>query len=123
VLTQPARDDPELDGTDAAHPAWWRGQQYGADAICREVNKILDGNGNESGVGHEPLESTRRRLFALLAQPARGEVSEAEVVAAESVRVEFLKRVVAYGSMGLEERHNRAMRAALEAAARVRASQ
>ncbi len=26
-------DNPELDGTDAAHPAWWRGQEHGAVGI------------------------------------------------------------------------------------------
>jgi hypothetical protein len=120
VLTQPARDDPELDGTDAAHPAWWRGQQYGADAICREVNKILDGNGNESGVGHEPLESTRRRLFALLAQPARGEVSEAEVEAALAAYYASFQCGKESGVYYDEQTRKAGMRAALEAAARVR---
>lgn len=34
-------DDPELDGEDAAHPAWWRGQQAGFDAAMRLIEMAL----------------------------------------------------------------------------------
>ncbi len=59
-------DDPEMDCTDGAHPAWWRGQDYGAEAICREVSKILDGTHDVSGTASEPWEAVRRRLLGLV---------------------------------------------------------
>lgn len=35
-------DNPEWDATDAAHPAWWRGQDHGAASVVREANRLLD---------------------------------------------------------------------------------
>lgn len=37
-------DNPELDGTDAAHPAWWRGSDHGLLVCCQKINEILDGD-------------------------------------------------------------------------------
>lgn len=61
-------DHPEADGTDAAHPAWWRGHHYTVEAMCRKVNDCLDGRDDGKGVSGEPWESVRRRLIALSAQ-------------------------------------------------------
>ena len=36
------KDDPEFDATDAAHPAWWRGNDYGVLKTVSVVNKIMD---------------------------------------------------------------------------------
>jgi hypothetical protein len=36
-------DDPGLDATDGAHPAWWRGSDHACQAIARNLNSILDG--------------------------------------------------------------------------------
>lgn len=60
-------DDPETDGTDLAHPAWWRGNDRGVDAVIEIVNKILDG-GNAGGgtFGHAPLNVMRDRLMKLV---------------------------------------------------------
>ena len=63
-------DDPEFDCTDAAHPAWWRGCDYGTDSIIREVTAILDGK-QPAGSCSEPWESLRKRLAALTAERAR----------------------------------------------------
>jgi len=60
-------DNPELDATDGAHPAWWRGHDHGADAICREATKILDGEDSGAGKAREPWETLRRRLLWLRA--------------------------------------------------------
>lgn len=60
-------DFPENDVTDAAHPAWWRGCNYGTNSIIREVTKILDGLDGGQGVANDPWETVRRRLLALQA--------------------------------------------------------
>jgi hypothetical protein len=64
------RDLPELDGTDAAHPAWWRGQDYGAASICRALTEVLDGK-QLTGTCAEPLETLRRRVWEAREDAAR----------------------------------------------------
>lgn len=59
-------DYPEADGTDAAHPAWWRGNDAGVVSLCAEINAILDGKDSGRGVAREPWEGVRRRLLALV---------------------------------------------------------
>jgi hypothetical protein len=34
-------DDPKLDGTDGAHPAWWRGHDAGVAAILVKIRKAV----------------------------------------------------------------------------------
>jgi hypothetical protein len=51
------RDDPECDGTDAAHPAWWRGEHDGAMGVIRCVNEWLDGK-----IGGTPSAVEMQRL-------------------------------------------------------------
>lgn len=58
-------DDAELDGTDGAHPAWWRGHEHSVRVMCEMINAILDGKDNGHGVSPEPWESTRRRMLNL----------------------------------------------------------
>jgi len=65
ALIQLAKDDPEMDATDFAHPAWWRGNDQGVIVLCGMINKILDGNDEGHGTSREPWESTRRRLIQL----------------------------------------------------------
>jgi hypothetical protein len=74
--TPTPHDDPEADCTDAAHPAWWRGQEYGAHAMIRAVRDALDGRDDGSGTATEPWESLRRRLLALAAPPPQGPSEE-----------------------------------------------
>lgn len=57
-------DDPALDCTDAAHPAWWRGHDQAIKALCMTINGILDGELID-GVCSEPWESTRKRIAGL----------------------------------------------------------
>lgn len=68
-------DDPEWDATDFAHPAWWRGNDAGADAVVRRLEKVLDGKDEGAGVlGGRKLEAIRRRLLGLLEMVKRKEV-------------------------------------------------
>jgi hypothetical protein len=59
------KDDPEWDGTDGAHPAWWRGHDHAVAVICQNLCQILDG-APFAGVCNEPWESVRKRLAELV---------------------------------------------------------
>lgn len=61
ALEEARKDNEELDGTDAAHPAWWRGNDAGVAQVCAKINAILDG-ADVFGTASEPWESTRRRV-------------------------------------------------------------
>lgn len=64
-------DDPELDGTDGAHPAWWRGQSDGVDGACARIEAAIDGMDSGAGVlGNDRLEKLRRKLLAATGQRA-----------------------------------------------------
>lgn len=58
-------DSPDLDATDGAHPAWWRGEEYGVLSAVRAVNKWLDGE-SLSGAYREPLQMLRTRIVDLV---------------------------------------------------------
>ena len=65
-------DDPSLDATDGAHPAWWRGSDAGVAGAVRIVNEALDGPLPLPGcVGGADLEAVRQRVAALRASVAR----------------------------------------------------
>lgn len=59
------QDDPQWDGTDAAHPAYWRGEEQSAYQFCRLINNVLSGENKCEGRMNEPLESVRDSVFAL----------------------------------------------------------
>lgn len=60
-------DDPELDATDYAHPAWWRGEEHAVEMLVHRMEKILDGKDSEAGImGHAGLEKVRRRIIELV---------------------------------------------------------
>lgn len=64
-------NDPELDSTDFAHPAWWRGHHQTTEMFCRHVQAILDGRDvKDESVVPEPWHTIRQRLLALVDQPA-----------------------------------------------------
>lgn len=65
-------DDPDMDATDFAHPAFWRGHDHGFAGAVRAVAAVLDGDDNGSGVAAEPWERVRRRLLALVAKAGGG---------------------------------------------------
>jgi hypothetical protein len=56
-------DDQEMDGTDFAHPAWWRGHDAACKGICKGINEILDGTKDNVGTSTEPWQSLRQRLY------------------------------------------------------------
>lgn len=58
-------DHPEADGTDAAHPAWWRGQDQGITVLCWKINRILDGLDDSHETASEPWEPVKQRLLRL----------------------------------------------------------
>lgn len=66
-------DDPELDCTDAAHPAWWRGHDHTAKVFCQLVNEILDGNDVSHGISGEPWQATKMRVADLRTKLATAE--------------------------------------------------
>lgn len=62
-----APDDPIADGTDFAHPAFWRGEDSSMNAAVSWVERILDGRDDGAGtMGHEGLERVRRRVLDLM---------------------------------------------------------
>jgi hypothetical protein len=64
-------DDPQWDGTDAAHPAWWRGNDRGCRFVTQLLTDALDGKDDGGGwMGYPPLEALRRRLLALRSKEA-----------------------------------------------------
>ena len=64
-------DNPELDGTDFAHPAWWRGHHQTTEMFCHHVQAILDGRDvKDESVSPEPWHTVRKRLLALVEKPA-----------------------------------------------------
>ena len=67
-----AYDDPSLDATDGAHPAWWRGSDAGVAGAVRIINEALDGPLPLVGcVGGADLERVRQRVAALRARAQR----------------------------------------------------
>lgn len=57
-------DDPDLDGTDAAHPAWWRGQEAGFDGAMGMIEKAL--TERPAGViSNERWQALRERIYAM----------------------------------------------------------
>lgn len=57
-------DNPELDGTDYAHPAWKRGDDHGALAVTRRLRKILDGESSQP-FGQGEILAVSRMVLAL----------------------------------------------------------
>jgi len=63
-------DNPELDATDGAHPAWWRGCDYGCEIMVQNINKIIDAlesgknfNGNFANRSLEDLKNRINKLY------------------------------------------------------------
>lgn len=58
-------DYSDADGTDAAHPAWWRGYDHGVASTMQIINRILDGGRDGGTFGYRPLEELANRIGAL----------------------------------------------------------
>lgn len=60
------KDDPEWDGTDAAHPAWWRGNDAGCEGTAMQLERHLDGPTAHCGdYGSETMNRVAGRILAL----------------------------------------------------------
>lgn len=73
LYAQPAApvDDPDCDGTDGAHPAWWRGHDDTCRILYIKLQEILDGRDDGRGVANQPWQGIRNRIRELVAsQPA-----------------------------------------------------
>lgn len=65
VAARQLADDPDLDGTDGAHPAYWRGTDAGVAGAVSRIEAVLDGKDDGKGVlGGKRLEALRRRMLA-----------------------------------------------------------
>lgn len=63
------KDNPELDGTDKAHPAWWRGRDAGAlGAASNILDCIYDSNGIPPKVRSWQLQRALSALYELRQQ-------------------------------------------------------
>jgi hypothetical protein len=61
MFRRTSQDDPQWDGTDAAHPAWWRGNDAGVHSTVAALNRVM--NGEHTGTfGYAPLEQLANRL-------------------------------------------------------------
>jgi hypothetical protein len=57
-------DDPDLDGTDGAHPAWWRGSDHACDMAATRLYGAIIGTDDGNGVlAHPGLERIRRWIL------------------------------------------------------------
>jgi hypothetical protein len=72
-------DDPEADGTDNAHPAFWRGQDDGVRGATMRIMQAIEGRDDGSGViGDEGLEKARRAILAMRKKIGFLEVTDEE---------------------------------------------
>jgi hypothetical protein len=56
-------DNPSLDYTHNAHPAWVRGFSESTTVLCQLIHGILDGKDNGLGIASPAWEGLRRRLL------------------------------------------------------------
>lgn len=57
-------DGPELDATDGAHPAWWRGHDSGCVGTAKQLLKVARNGGT---FGNPDLEAARKEIARLYA--------------------------------------------------------
>lgn len=66
-MNEPVLDNPDADGTDNAHPAWWRGCDAGTQMTIEWVHRVLDdaqsGAEPKGTCGSVALNSLRDRLY------------------------------------------------------------
>jgi len=58
-------DDPGFDGTDFAHPAWFRGQSQAVNRLAAILNEVLDNKKEHKNFSHEGLNKLVERLKTL----------------------------------------------------------
>lgn len=58
------RDDPSMDATDYAHPAWWRGNEAGVLGAVSRIREAIEMDDGEGVLGGADLERLRRDVLA-----------------------------------------------------------
>lgn len=56
-------DNPEDDGTNKAHPAYWRGRARGTAEILQIIKRVAEGNDPGDGVINSPVIEAARRIL------------------------------------------------------------
>jgi hypothetical protein len=59
-----ATDNPDTDGTDAAHPAWWRGEKTGSEGVARALHDVAI-RGAIGTFGSDVVEEAAQAIDAL----------------------------------------------------------
>jgi hypothetical protein len=72
-------DNEATDGTDAAHPSYWRGCDATFAAMSEQLRKILDGEDDCAGVCNEPWDTLRRRVLTLREEVAQLNECESDI--------------------------------------------
>lgn len=65
-------DNTDCDGTDNAHPAWWRGHVNGIIGLTAKLQAIVDGKDDGAGVVVSPAVEKLRRDIIRLRAMAKG---------------------------------------------------
>lgn len=82
-------DDPEADGTDAAHPAWWRGNDAGCKGALSLVARLraeVDALKARAAAEREEYRAERDRLLAAHDEMTRRLVAAKPVLALDAIR-------------------------------------
>jgi chromosome segregation ATPase len=87
-------DDPSWDGTEAAHPAWWRGRDSGIHNVLKRVLTLCDGTSKETGYDGELGEVARKILE--LRSMNQSHSNTVEIVHKQNETIEHLNSNVAY---------------------------
>lgn len=62
------QDNPEYDGTNAAHPAWWRGHYQGFNAVMDIIEKALNGEKPAGVIGDPRHQEIKDRIWEMIEQ-------------------------------------------------------
>ena len=62
-LLRPFMDNPDWDATDAAHPAWWRGEKYGIFEMAALIPEWIRGE-KLDGAHYPEVEAARAAITA-----------------------------------------------------------
>lgn len=65
-----ATNDEVLDGTDFAHPAWWRGHDAAVSHMCALIHEWASGKGTE-GTHYPEVQAARTHILKLYEEAKR----------------------------------------------------
>lgn len=89
----------DLDCTDAAHPAWWRGERHATESVAQRVLLWLDGGDGGGVIGSERLEAARRKILEVREENARLKndvraLAEAATSARSNIHTPFIRGAI-----------------------------